>query len=105
MLLLNRHESLHVFIKKMRNYLFLKKSSFFKSDIRGIRISVEDEELIVGNRTKGVRYGVVFPESGCSWINQEFETLPTRPQDQFLVKEEDIKDLEKRFILIGKENL
>ena len=48
--------------------------------------------MIVGNRTKGVRYGVVFPESGCSWIDRELETLPTRPQDQFLVHESDIKE-------------
>ena len=27
--------------------------------------------------------------------NKEFETLPTRPQDQFLVKEEDIKSILK----------
>lgn len=42
---------------------------------------MEPEELIVGNRTAGVRYGVVFPESGSSWVDREFETLPTRPQD------------------------
>ena len=68
-----------------------KRALSLKAALEELEISVEDEELIVGNRTKGVRYGVVFPESGCSWINQEFETLPTRPQDQFLVKEEDIK--------------
>ena len=68
-----------------------KRALSLKAVLEELEISVEDEELIVGNRTKGVRYGVVFPESGCSWINQEFETLPTRPQDQFLVKEEDIK--------------
>ena len=39
---------------------------------------------------------MVFPESGCSWINQEFEMLPTRPQDQFLVKEEDIKEFREK---------
>ena len=68
-----------------------KRALSLKVALEELEISVEDEELIVGNRTKGVRYGVVFPESGCSWVNQEFETLPTRPQDQFLVKEEDIK--------------
>ena len=69
-----------------------KRALSLKAALEELEISVEDEELIVGNRTKGVRYGVVFPESGCSWINQEFEMLPTRPQDQFLVKEEDIKE-------------
>ena len=73
-----------------------KRALSLKAALEELEISVEDEELIVGNRTKGVRYGVVFPESGCSWINQEFETLPTRPQDQFLVKEEDIKEFREK---------
>ena len=49
----------------------------------------------VGNRTKGVRYGVVFPESGCSWVYNEIENLPYRPQDQFLVKEADIQEFKE----------
>lgn len=69
-----------------------KRALSLKAALEQLEIDVEPEELIVGNRTKGVRYGVVFPESGCSWINKEFETLPTRPQDQFLVKEEDIQE-------------
>ena len=56
-----------------------------------IEIGMEPEELIVGNRTKGVRYGVVFPESGISWVDREFETIPTRPQDKFNVHPEDIE--------------
>lgn len=60
-----------------------------------IEIGIEPEELIVGNRTKGVRYGVVFPESGISWVDEEFETIPTRPQDKFLVHEEDIETFRK----------
>lgn len=69
-----------------------KRALSLKAALEELEIGVEKEELIVGNRTKGVRYGVVFPESGCSWVNQEFETLPTRPQDQFLVKKEDIQE-------------
>ena len=61
-----------------------------------LEIGFEKEELIVGNRTRMVRYGVVFPESGCSWVNNEFETLPTRPQDQFHVKEEDIQEFREK---------
>lgn len=60
-----------------------------------IEIGIEPEELIVGNRTKGVRYGVVFPESGISWVDREFETIPTRPQDKFLVHPEDIETFHK----------
>lgn len=60
-----------------------------------IEIGIEPEELIVGNRSKGVRYGVVFPESGISWVDREFETIPTRPQDKFLVHPEDIETFRK----------
>lgn len=60
-----------------------------------IEIGIEPEELIVGNRTKGVRYGVVFPESGISWVDREFEIIPTRPQDKFLVHPEDIETFRK----------
>ena len=66
-----------------------------KAALEELEIGVEKEELIVGNRTKGVRYGVVFPESGCSWINKEFETLPTRPQDKFRIKKEDVKEFKE----------
>lgn len=69
-----------------------KRALSLKAALEELEIGVEKEELIVGNRTKGVRYGVVFPESGCSWVNKEFETLPTRPQDKFRIKKEDVKE-------------
>lgn len=70
----------------------LKRALSLKAALEEMEISVEPEELIVGNRTKGVRAGVVFPESGLRWINDEFETLPTRPQDRFNVRQEDIDE-------------
>ncbi|WP_027090106.1 glycyl radical protein [Thomasclavelia saccharogumia] len=73
-----------------------KRALSLRCALEELEIGVEQEELIVGNRTKGVRYGVVFPESGCSWVNREFETLPTRPQDKFLVKEEDIQEFREK---------
>ena len=68
----------------------IKRALSLKAALENLEISIEPEELIVGNRTAGVRYGVVFPEGGSSWVDREFETLPTRPQDKFLVREEDI---------------
>lgn len=73
-----------------------KRALSLKAAMEELEIGFEKEELIVGNRTKGVRYGVVFPESGCSWVNNEFETLPTRPQDQFHVKEKDIQEFREK---------
>ncbi|WP_333649336.1 glycyl radical protein [Lacrimispora sp.] len=68
----------------------IQRALALKASLKKLEISAEPEELIVGNRTAGVRYGVVFPESGSTWVDKEFETLPTRPQDKFQIKEEDI---------------
>ncbi len=69
----------------------LQRAYSLKAALEQMVIHVEPEERIVGNRTAGVRYGVVFPESGSSWVDREFEMLPTRKQDKFQVKEEDIR--------------
>ncbi len=68
----------------------MQRAHALRAAMERLAIAVEPEELIVGNRTAGVRCGVVFPESGSAWVDREFETLPTRPQDRFLVREEDI---------------
>ncbi len=69
-----------------------KRALSLYTALRELEISVEKEELIVGNRTKGVRGGVVFPESGCSWVMNEIDDIPTRPQDRFKVREEDSQE-------------
>ena len=68
----------------------LKRAKSLAASLEKISIKIDPQELIVGNRTPGVRGGVVFPEAGSSWINDEIETLPTRPQDKFNVHQEDI---------------
>ena len=69
----------------------IQRALALKSALMNLKISIEPEEMIVGNRTAGVRYGVVFPESGSTWVDKEFETLPTRDQDKFNVRQEDIR--------------
>lgn len=69
----------------------LQRAYSLAAALEGMEIRIEPEELIVGNRTAGVRAGVVFPESGSAWVDREFETLPTRAQDTFNVREEDIR--------------
>lgn len=81
----------------------LKRALSLKAALEEIEIGVEPEELIVGNRTKGVRHGVIFPESGCLWVDQEFESLPTRPQDKFLVNTKDIKEFRESIYPYWKE--
>ena len=67
----------------------IQRAYALKDALDKMTINVEPEELIVGNRTAGVRSGVVFPEAGSSWVDREFDTLPTRPQDRFEVNVRD----------------
>lgn len=78
--------------------VILKRAYALANALKELEIGVEAEELIVGNRTKGVRYGVVFPESGISWVDKEFETIPTRSQDKFQVKKGDIKRFREEIV-------
>ncbi|MGQ8336217.1 glycyl radical protein [Sunxiuqinia sp. A32] len=70
--------------------VILKRAKALASSLKGMTISVDPEELIVGNRTPDIRAGIVFPEAGISWLENEIETLPTRTQDPFQLRQEDI---------------
>ena len=67
----------------------LQRAHALAWSLRNISIRVDPGELIVGNRTAGIREGVVSPEAGLSWLARELESLPNRPQDPFAVREED----------------
>ncbi|MBY4797216.1 formate C-acetyltransferase/glycerol dehydratase family glycyl radical enzyme [Collinsella sp. AGMB00827] len=69
----------------------LQRAHALAAALEQMEITIDPLELIVGNRTAGVRAGVVFPEAGSSWVDRELETLPSRPQDTFNVHEEDIE--------------
>lgn len=70
----------------------LQRALALAAALRELDIDIDPDELIVGNRTAGVRDGVVFPESGSTWVDKEFELLPTRPQDPFEVNIADIAE-------------
>lgn len=69
----------------------LRRAYALADALRKMEIRIDPKELIVGNRTAGIRAGVVFPESGTVWVDREFEMLPTRAQDTFQVRKEDIR--------------
>ena len=56
-----------------------------------VEISIRAEELIVGNRTKKPRSGIISPEMDPYWIRDELDTMEGRPQDPFIISEEDKK--------------
>lgn len=67
----------------------IKRARSFYDSCARIRIAIDPDELIVGNRTSRPRDGVVFPEGGISWVEKEIDQLSTRKQDPFLVRTED----------------
>lgn len=73
-----------------------------KESLSKIEIRISPGELIVGNRTTGVRGGVIFPESGLSWVDREIETLPSRPQDKFQVRQGDVEEFRNDIVPFWK---
>jgi pyruvate formate-lyase/glycerol dehydratase family glycyl radical enzyme len=61
--------------------------------VRRISITIQPDELIVGNRATLPRMGVIAPEGAVDWVDQELEILPTRPQDRFNIRPEQIREL------------
>jgi pyruvate formate-lyase/glycerol dehydratase family glycyl radical enzyme len=61
--------------------------------VRQMSITIEPDELIVGNRSLLPRMGVIAPEGAVDWIDKELEILPTRPQDKFNITPEQIREL------------
>lgn len=78
--------------------LNLKRAICLAESLKKIEIRIDAGELIVGNRTAGVRAGVVFPEPGISWVDKEIETLPVRIQDKFNIHTEDIGEFRKTIL-------
>ena len=78
------------------------RATALKAALERMQIRIDSGELIVGNRTAGIRAGVIFPESGLSWVDREIETLPTREQDRFEVKPEDIEEFRRDILPFWK---
>ncbi len=66
-----------------------KRALCFLEVCRRIEIAIDPDELIVGNRTRESRAGVIFPEGGITWVEREIDDLMTRKQDRFTVRPED----------------
>ena len=76
----------------------IQRAMALKAALEEMTIRIEPDERIVGNRTPGVRGGVVFPETGASWVAKEFESLPTRPQDRFQIRQEEVEEFRNEIL-------
>ncbi len=71
----------------------LRRAKMLRHLVRRMSITINPDELIVGNRSLLPRMGVIAPEGAVDWIDRELEILPTRPQDKFNIGPEQIKEL------------
>jgi len=82
--------------KNQDQSVIIKRAKALALALEKISITIDPEELIIANRTAGIRGGVVSPEAGLGWVDDEIETLPTRPQDKFNVNQADIKEFREQ---------
>ena len=73
--------------------MVIRRAKMLKHLAQHQSINIDDEELIVGNRSLLPRMGVIAPEGAVNWIDQELETLHSRSQDRFNIKAEYIDEL------------
>jgi pyruvate formate-lyase/glycerol dehydratase family glycyl radical enzyme len=69
--------------------VILKRAIALERSLLEISVTIDPHEFIVGNRTAGIRAGVIFPEAGIAWLEKEIEDLPSRPQDPFRIRPDD----------------
>lgn len=67
----------------------MKRARALKAAAEKLELRIDEGELIVGNRSRESCGGVVFPEGGIKWLENEIDILETRPQDKFHVRPED----------------
>jgi formate C-acetyltransferase len=81
----------------------IRRAKSFLASCNEISIHIDPLELIVGNRSPERRAGVVFPEAGIQWLDEEIENLPFREQDKFFVKEKDVTVFREEIIPYWKD--
>lgn len=73
----------------------IKNAKALKNVLKNITIFIQDDELIVGNRTSKQKGAPLFPEIKSSWISAEIDTLHDRPVQPFYISPDDKKELKK----------
>lgn len=71
----------------------IRTAQAFKDACCEVSVNIWDGELIVGTTGEYRKCGIVTPEFGWQWINEEMDTFPTRPQDPYDITPEQIREL------------
>jgi len=76
----------------------IKKAKALHAYISEKTITIGDKELIVGTEGKQNRSATISPEICIKWLEDELDTVQTRPQDPYVLREEDKKVLVEEII-------
>ncbi|HVP17400.1 MAG TPA: glycyl radical protein [Spirochaetia bacterium] len=68
--------------------LIITRALALDETLRGMSISIDDGELIVGNQASKPRAAPIFPEYAAGWIVKELDEFSRRPGDAFFPTEE-----------------
>lgn len=76
--------------QKMEAYdACLKRAQGLYDYIASKTVKIYPDELIVGTYGKQPRAAIISPEICMSWVEDELETMATREQDPYVIREED----------------
>jgi len=56
-------------------------------------ITIQEDELLVGNVASQPRAGVIYIDIGRRWVEDDIDTLSSRPYDPFEVAEEQVREI------------
>lgn len=65
----------------------VRRAKAFEKILAGMSISIQDDELIVGNQASQPRSAPIYPEFSCKWIEGELDRFDKRSADVFEISE------------------
>ncbi len=80
-----------VFKESEGDPMVIRRAKAFKKHCETKTITIQDDELIVGNAGAVARSIHICPELSNNWIIKELDTMSTRPQDPYFINEEQKK--------------
>lgn len=80
----------------------LLRAKAFRECCETAPLVIQDHELIVGSPTGRPRAGAFSPDIAWRWLEEELETVSTRPQDPYYISEEDKKILREEIFPFWK---
>lgn len=73
----------------------IRLAKAFDNVLRRMTIFIQEDEIIVGNRTGKHRGSPLFPETQCSWIGPQLDVIPRRFAQRFYISEPEKRELRR----------